>query len=77
MWKLEESFWNHKNFPMAMIKPFGYSHKRTVLQFACFWSWIAVTIGYHYYKYNQNEKIRRERAALRNKAETFHDDVEA
>lgn len=45
VWKLEGSVWSHKNFPMAIIKPFDYSHKRIVLQFACFWSWIAVTIG--------------------------------
>jgi len=63
VWKLGGSFWSHKNFPMVMIKPFGYSHKRTVLQFVTFWFWFLLSIGYHYYKYNQSEKIRAERRA--------------
>lgn len=61
VWKIGGSFWSHKNFPMVMFKPFGYSHKRTVLQFVCFWFWFLLTIGYHWYKYQQSEKIRRER----------------
>ena len=44
-----------------MIKPFGYSHKRTIVQFCAFWFWIAVSLGYHYYKYLQSEKIRKAR----------------
>jgi high-affinity iron transporter len=61
IWILAGNFWSHNRFPMVMIKPFGYSHKRTVLQFCTFWSWIFLTIGYHYYKFNQSEKIKRER----------------
>lgn len=79
IWKIAGSFWSHNNFPMVLFKPFGYSHKRTVLQFVCFWFWICLTIGYHYYKYRQSEKIRDERQAkkeLAEKAVDFNDDVD-
>lgn len=66
VWKIDGDFWSHKYFPMVMIKPFGYSSKRTVLQFVCFWLWIAITIAYHYYHYQQSEKRR---AALGDKKE--------
>jgi len=65
IWKLGGSFWSHKNFPMVMIKPFGYSHKRTIVQFCAFWFWIAISFGYHYYKYLQSEKIRKAREAVK------------
>lgn len=66
IWKIDGSFWSHKNFPMVMLKPFGYTHKRTVLQFVTFWFWILLAFGYHYYKYQQSEKIRAERKSESN-----------
>lgn len=63
IWKIGGEFWSHKKFPMVMFKPFGYTHKRTVLQFCTFWIWVITAFGYHYYKYQQSEKIKAERAA--------------
>lgn len=63
VWKIDGNFWSHKRFPMVMIKPFGYSHKRTVLQFVTFWLWFGLAVGYHYYKWNQSEKLLAERRA--------------
>jgi len=65
IWKIDGTFWSHNHFPMVLLKPFGYSHKRTVLQFVTFWFWISITIGYHYYKYNKSEKQRLERESLK------------
>ena len=73
IWKLGGAFWSTKQFPMVMIKPFGYSHKRTVLQFVCFWFWFALTIGYHYYKFNQSEKIKASRKEAKNLLEESGD----
>lgn len=80
IWKIGGEFWSHKRFPMVMIKPFGYTHKRTVLQFVSFWIWIALSFGYHYYKWNQSEKLKAERAAKKgakdveeNAPESFND----
>lgn len=77
VWKIDGAFWSHKKFPMVMIKPFGYSHKRTVLQFVCFWVWILVTIGYHYYKFQKSEKIKAEKQAAKEKTkvEEFGEDA--
>ena len=63
IWKIGGDFWSHKRFPMVMIKVFGYSDKRTVLQCVTFWSWIIVAFAYHYYKWQQSEKIKAERAS--------------
>ncbi len=62
VWKIQGDFWNHKRLPMALLKPFGYSASRTVLQIACFWSWTALALGVHYWKYTQSQKIFAERA---------------
>jgi len=63
IWKIDGNFWSHKRFPMVMIKVFGYTHKRTVLQFVTFWIWVIVSFGYHYFKWTQSEKILAERKA--------------
>jgi high-affinity iron transporter len=62
IWKIGGDFWSHKRFPMVMFKIFGYSHKRTVLQCVTFWTWVIVGFAYHYYKWQQSEKIKAERA---------------
>ncbi len=83
VWKIGGEFWSHKRFPMVMLKPFGYSHKRTVLQFTTFWFWFFLSIVVHYYKYKQSEKIKADRIAQKEagavdepKAEEFGDDGE-
>ena len=61
VWKIDggssDSFWSHKRLPMALLKPFGYSSKRTQLQIACFWSWFALTIILHFWKWYSSKKI--------------------
>jgi high-affinity iron transporter len=49
----EESctFWHHKKFPGAFIKPFGYSHHPSVLQMVSFWLFAAFLILMHTAKY--------------------------
>jgi len=60
VWKIDAPFWSHKRLPMAILKPFGYSASRTVLQMCCFWIWTALLLGCHFYKYKQSEKFRAE-----------------
>lgn len=76
LWQTDIPFWSTKNFPMVMIKVFGYTNKRTVLEFCTFWAWFLLAIGYHYRKYSQSEKARLAAQQKNTKAETFHDDVE-
>jgi high-affinity iron transporter len=61
VWYIDGEFWAHNRFPMVMLKVFGYTHKRTVLQIVCFWFWVCLTFGYHYYKFIQSEKIFEKR----------------
>lgn len=63
VWYIDGEFWAHNRFPMVMLKVFGYTHKRTVLQMVCFWFWICLSFGYHYYKFDQSEKILTKRRA--------------
>jgi high-affinity iron transporter len=60
IWTVNNDFWSHKKLPMAILKPFGYSGSRTVLQMTCFWCWLAVSAALHGYKYHQTKKINRE-----------------
>jgi len=61
VWKIDggssDSFWSHKRLPMALLKPFGYSSKRTQLQIAAFWSWFALLIILHFWKWYSSKKI--------------------
>lgn len=75
VWKIEGDFWNHKRLPMALLKPFGYSSSRTVLQIACFWSWAALTLGVHYYKYSTSQKIFAEQAAAKENQNEFNEEA--
>lgn len=61
VWKIDggssTSFWSHKRLPMALVKPFGYSSKRTQLQIAAFWSWFALLLILHFWKWWSSKKI--------------------
>lgn len=60
VYKIEGEFWNDKSLPMTILRPFGYSSTRTVLQICCFWIWLAFGLFLHYLKY-RNTKIARAR----------------
>jgi High-affinity Fe2+/Pb2+ permease len=60
VWTIEGDFWNHKRLPMAILKPFGYSSSRTVLQICCFWIWLALLLASHYYKYQKSQEMINE-----------------
>jgi len=51
-------FFNEKKLPMALVKPFGYSAKRSQLQIACFWSWLVFGSLCHAWKWYSTKKIR-------------------
>ena len=63
VWKIEGDFWNHKELPMAIFKPFGYSSSRTVLQITTFWCWLALAAILHGFMIWRTKKIERELAA--------------
>lgn len=60
VWQIENENMSHNKFPMVIVKPFGYSSKRTVLQICCFWSSLSVGLGYHYLKWRATN-IAKER----------------
>lgn len=60
VWVIENDFWSHKKLPMAILKPFGYSSSRTVLQICCFWLWLLLSACCHYFMYWRTQKILRE-----------------
>eukprot|EP00978_Attheya_sp_CCMP212_P010842 scaffold26338_cov49-Attheya_sp.AAC.11 len=57
VWKIENNFWSHKELPMVVLKPFGYSASRTVLQMCCFWLWLGLCAAMHLWFYLRSEKI--------------------
>ena len=48
---LHGPFWSHKNFPMALFKPFGYSDSPSALQFIMFWLWTTLAVVIHFLMY--------------------------
>jgi len=62
VWVIQNDFWSSKKLPMAILKPFGYSSSRTVLQICCFWLWLAMSLCLHYFMYWRTQKINRELA---------------
>lgn len=72
VWHLDAEFWDYKKLPMTLIKPFGYSHERTVLQMSCFWGWMFLLLGIHYKKWKDSEKFKAaEKAQVNQKDEEF------
>jgi len=63
VWRLDAPFWDYKKLPLTLIKPFGYSHVRTVLQICCFWGWMFLTLGIHYKKWSDSQKFLAENEA--------------
>jgi high-affinity iron transporter len=51
-------FFNEKKLPMAMVKPFGFSAKRSVLQIASFWTFLCFGCLLHFWKWLSTKKIR-------------------
>ena len=48
VWRIAGDFWSINRLPMTILKPFGYSDSRTVLQIVCFWSWLLLSSVLHY-----------------------------
>jgi high-affinity iron transporter len=60
VWRIDNDFWNHKELPMAILKPFGYSSSRSVLQITTFWCWLAFSGLCHFYKIRKTSKINQQ-----------------
>lgn len=54
-------FFNEKKMPMALLKPFGYSAERSVLQVASFWCFLCFGCLLHFWKWLSTKKIREAR----------------
>lgn len=74
VWKIENEFWYHKSFPMVVLKPFGYSASRTVLQICCFWLWLGLSGALHTWFYLRSKNIKETREAQKELASTSSDE---
>jgi high-affinity iron transporter len=61
VWEINGKFWNAERLPMTILKPFGYSDTRTVLQIASYWSWLALCAALFYRKVRISPKVDREK----------------
>jgi high-affinity iron transporter len=55
VWTISNENMSHKQFPMVLFKPFGYSSSRTVLQITSFWCFLALGLGVHYLKWSATQ----------------------
>jgi high-affinity iron transporter len=60
VWEINGKFWSAERLPMTILKPFGYSDTRTVLQIASYWSWLALCAALFYRKVRISPKVDRE-----------------
>ena len=60
VWTIGAKALNSKQLPMALVKPFGYSHYRTVLMMVTFWSWLLLAACCHYCMYRRTQNILSE-----------------
>ena len=51
VWQLEADIWSVDRLPMTILKPFGWSDTRTVLQITIYWGWLLLSALLHYRKY--------------------------
>jgi high-affinity iron transporter len=56
VYTLEGQFWSVNRLPMTLLKPFGYSDEKTVLQIVAFWVWLLLGLTLHYLKYKRCRK---------------------
>jgi high-affinity iron transporter len=59
VWSIQGDFWSVNRLPMTILKPFGYSDTRTVLQIVCFWTWLAFGVAMHGFKYRRFQMVLR------------------
>lgn len=50
VYKIKGDFWHNKKFPLAILKPFGYTPKPTVLMMCCFWIFGFLLVLVHFIK---------------------------
>jgi len=55
---IKEPFFSSKKLPFAMLKPFGYSSSRTVLQICTFWLYLAFGLTLHGLKWHKTKVAR-------------------
>lgn len=60
VWQLQGDFWSIDRLPMTILKPFGYSDTRTVLQMLCFWLFLLFGLLLHYRKWRITKQVRAE-----------------
>jgi high-affinity iron transporter len=60
VWEINGNFWKAERLPMTILKPFGYSDTRTVLQIVSYWGWLLLCAGLFYRKVRISPKIDRE-----------------
>lgn len=71
VWEVRNDFWSSSQLPMVLLKPFGYSSSRTVLQICSFWLWLALSAALHYWKITQTKKINADLVAGKLELEEF------
>ena len=59
VYELTNEFWSSDRLPMALLKPFGYSWHRSVLQITTFWLSLTLGCTLHFLKYWATQKLIR------------------
>ncbi len=58
VYTVQRHFFADDRFPFVLLKPFGYSDKRTLVQILCFWLFLAFGLCCHYVMYYRSKQVR-------------------
>jgi high-affinity iron transporter len=58
VYEIQDPFFSSKKLPFAILKPFGYSSSRTILQMCTFWMFLAFGLALHGLKWHKTKIAR-------------------
>jgi hypothetical protein len=73
VWEVQNQFWSSKQLPMILLKPFGYSSARSVLEICTYWCWLVVAALLHYFKYWRAMRVKKQMVAETDEENSVHD----
>jgi len=64
VYDITNPFWSTSRLPMVLLKPFGFSSSRTVMQICTFWLFLSFGCSLHYLKWRATKKLIEAEAVL-------------
>jgi high-affinity iron transporter len=57
VWTATDKLWDDNRLPMTILKPFGYSDSRTLLEILSYWTWLTMSAALHGRKFAVSPRV--------------------